>query len=189
MTYSLKSSTSGWGNSGGWASPYGGITSGGNNAGFNNNSGGTSGNSSSGNLSTGFGNNPTGGMMDVFSKLGDLREQQANNDQARFQADTNFQSGVYQNFDTQAAQRTEGIDTRARQQSSDLSSQRAQVQSGLNKDEAGYNAGLTKDIGNNAAKNTMAVNTNQINASQAASNLSKNQDLQRAFSQLPRRAE
>ena len=71
-------------------------------------------------------------LKNVFNDLGNIAETKANNDQRRFREDLPFQSRIYQDFDTEAAGRTEGIDTRAREQNSTLTKDRMRLQSTQN---------------------------------------------------------
>ena len=74
----------------------------------------------------------SGDLQNVFTSLGNIAETKAQNDQRRFREDLPFQSRIYQDFDTEAAGRTEGIDTRAREQNSNLTKDRMRLQSTQN---------------------------------------------------------
>lgn len=118
----------------------------------------------------------TGGLDNVFTKLGNIAETKAQNDQRRFREDLPFQSQVYQDFDNVAARRTRdlqsetmnqqaGIDTSAREQNSSLTKDRMRLQSTQNMAEE---------------KNRGAVQVNTTGATRDA-------DLKRALSVLPRK--
>ena len=78
------------------------------------------------------GSSSIGDLQNVFTSLGNISETKAKNDQRRFREDLPFQSRVYQDFDTEADKRREGIDTRAREQNSNLTKDRMRLQSQQN---------------------------------------------------------
>jgi hypothetical protein len=119
--------------------------------------------SSGSNLSTNFDGN--GSLQNVFTSLGNIAESKANNDQRRFREDLPFQSRIYQDFDTEAAGRTEGIDTRAREQNSNLTKDRMRLQSTQN----------------------MAEETNRGKVQVNTTGQTRDADLKRALSVLPRK--
>lgn len=85
--------------------------------------------------SSSLGSSSMGDLKNVFTELGNISETKAQNDQRRFREDLPFQSRIYQDFDTEAAKRTEGIDTRAREQNSNLTKDRMRLQSQQNMSE------------------------------------------------------
>lgn len=104
-------------------------------------------------------------LQNVFTSLGNIAETKAQNDQRRFREDLPFQSKIYQDFDTEAAQRTEGIDTRARQQASDLTKDRMRLQSQQN----------------------IAEEQNRGKVQVSTTGATRDADLKRALSVLPRK--
>tara|TARA_R110002126_G_scaffold5021_7_gene26367 strand:- start:3583 stop:4026 length:444 start_codon:yes stop_codon:yes gene_type:complete len=128
-----------------------------------------------------------GGLDNVFTKLGNIAETKAQNDQRRFREDLPFQSSIYQKFDdtadrrrrelqagelnqragidTQARNQTEGIDTRAREQNSSLTKDRMRLQSSQN----------------------MAEETNRGKVQVSTTGQTRDADLKRALSVLPRK--
>ena len=128
-----------------------------------------------------------GGLDNVFTKLGNIAETKAQNDQRRFREDLPFQSSIYQQFDdtadrrrrelqageldqragidTQARNQTEGIDTRAREQNSSLTKDRMRLQSQQN----------------------MAEETNRGKVQVNTTGQTRDADLKRALSVLPRK--
>ena len=104
-------------------------------------------------------------LQNVFTSLGNIAETKAQNDQRRFREDLPFQSKIYQDFDTEAAQRTEGIDTRARQQASDLTKDRMRLQSQQN----------------------VAEEQNRGKVQVSTTGATRDADLKRALSVLPRK--
>jgi hypothetical protein len=128
-----------------------------------------------------------GGLDNVFTKLGNIAETKAQNDQRRFREDLPFQSSIYQQFDdtadrrrrelqageldqragidTQARNQTEGIDTRAREQNSSLTKDRMRLQSQQN----------------------MAEETNRGKVQTSTTGNTRDADLKRALSVLPRK--
>lgn len=145
-------------NAGGWAAPLGGLTR------SRPNLASSSENNSSSSSSS-FSGSDNGSLQNVFSTLGNIAETKAQNDQRRFREDLPFQSKVYQDFDTEAAQRTEGIDTRARQQNSDLTKDRMRLQS-------------TQNMAEEQNRGKVQVNT---------TGQTRDADLKRALSVLPRK--
>ena len=121
----------------------------------------TSSSSSSSSSSLGF----NGDLQNVFTNLGNIAETKAQNDQRRFREDLPFQSRIYQDFDTEAAQRTEGIDTRAREQNSNLTKDRMRLQS-------------TQNIAEEKNRGQVQVST---------TGQTRDADLKRALSVLPRK--
>lgn len=119
------------------------------------------GSSSTTNINAGF----SGDLQNVFTSLGNIAETKASNDQRRFREDLPFQSKVYQDFDTEAAQRTEGIDTRAREQNSNLTKDRMRLQS-------------TQNIAEEKNRGQVQVST---------TGQTRDADLRRALSVLPRK--
>jgi hypothetical protein len=120
--------------------------------------------------------NDDSSLTNVFTNLSNINETKASNDQRRFREDTQFQSNVYQNFDTEADNRREGInsrsdyrqddiETRARQQNSDLTKDRMKLQS-------------TQNIKEEQNRGDVQVST---------TGKTRNADLSRALSILPRR--
>lgn len=120
--------------------------------------------SSASNTNTG-GFDSNGSLQNVFTNLGKIAEDKANNDQRRFREDLPFQSRIYQDFDTEAAGRTEGIDTRAREQNSNLTKDRMRLQS-------------TQNIAEEKNRGQVQVNT---------TGQTRDADLKRALSVLPRK--
>lgn len=118
--------------------------------------------SSSSSSNLGFSN---GGLQNVFTDLGRIAEDKARNDQRRFREDLPFQSRIYQDFDTEAARRTEGIDTRAREQTSSLTKDRMRLQS-------------TQNIAEEKNRGQVQVST---------TGATRDADLKRALSVLPRK--
>lgn len=112
-----------------------------------------------------LGSSSMGDLKNVFTELGNISETKAQNDQRRFREDLPFQSRIYQDFDTEAAKRTEGIDTRAREQNSNLTKDRMRLQSTLSKDEE--------------------VNKGKVQVSTTGQ--TRDADLKRALSVLPRK--
>lgn len=110
-------------------------------------------------------NSMNGGLQNVFTSLGNIAETKAQNDQRRFREDLPFQSRIYQDFDTEAAKRTEGIDTRAREQSSNLTKDRMRLQSQQN----------------------MAEEQNRGKVQVSTTAQTRDADLKRALSVLPRK--
>ena len=128
-----------------------------------------------------------GGLDNVFTKLGNIAETKAQNDQRRFREDLPFQSSIYQQFDdtadrrrrqlqageldqragidTQARNQTEGIDTRAREQNSSLTKDRMRLQSSQN----------------------MAEEQNRGKVQVNTTGQTRDADLKRALSVLPRK--
>lgn len=104
-------------------------------------------------------------LQNVFTSLNNIAETKAQNDQRRFREDLPFQSRIYQDFDTEAAKRTEGIDTRARQQASDLTKDRMRLQSSQN----------------------MAEEQNRGKVQVSTTGQTRDADLKRALSVLPRK--
>jgi len=121
----------------------------------------TSSSSSSSSDSLGF----SGDLQNVFTNLGNIAEAKAQNDQRRFREDLPFQSRIYQDFDTEAAQRTEGIDTRAREQNSNLTKDRMRLQSQQN----------------------IAEEQNRGKVQVSTTGQTRDADLKRALSVLPRK--
>ena len=115
--------------------------------------------------SSSLGSSSMGDLKNVFTDLGNISETKAQNDQRRFREDLPFQSRIYQDFDTEAAKRTEGIDTRAREQNSNLTKDRMRLQSTLSKDEE--------------------VNKGKVQVSTTGQ--TRDADLKRALSVLPRK--
>lgn len=115
--------------------------------------------------STGLSSSFNGDLQNVFTNLGNISETKAQNDQRRFREDLPFQARIYQDFDTEAAKRTEGIDTRAREQNSNLTKDRMRLQSTLSKDEE--------------------VNKGKVQVSTTGQ--TRDADLKRALSVLPRK--
>lgn len=115
--------------------------------------------------SSSLGSSSMGDLKNVFTELGNISETKAQNDQRRFREDLPFQSRIYQDFDTEAAKRTEGIDTRAREQNSNLTKDRMRLQSTLSKDEE--------------------VNKGKVQVSTIGQ--TRDADLKRALSVLPRK--
>jgi hypothetical protein len=115
-------------------------------------------------LNTSFGND-NGGLTDVFTKLADLNNTQANQNQRRFNEDLNTQSQVYQDFDNVAAERTSKINKGARQQGYELSSL----------------------LSAQGSKQNMAEETNRGQVQANTTNTIRNSDMQRALSILPMR--
>lgn len=107
----------------------------------------------------------SGDLQNVFTSLGNIAETKAQNDQRRFREDLPFQSRIYQDFDTEAAGRTEGIDTRAREQNSNLTKDRMRLQS-------------TQNIAEEKNRGQVQVNT---------TGQTRDADLKRALSVLPRK--
>jgi hypothetical protein len=107
----------------------------------------------------------SGDLQNVFASLGNIAETKAQNDQRRFREDLPFQSRIYQDFDTEAAQRTEGIDIRARQQASDLTKDRMRLQSQQN----------------------IAEEQNRGKVQVSTTSATRDADLKRALSVLPRK--
>ena len=124
--------------------------------------GSSSSSSSSGGSSLGFGSSS---LQNVFTDLGNIAETKAQNDQRRFREDLPFQSRIYQDFDTEAAKRTEGIDTRAREQNSNLTKDRMRLQSQQN----------------------MAEEKNRGQVQVSTTGQTRDADLKRALSVLPRK--
>lgn len=118
-------------------------------------------NGSSNTSTSGF----NGDLQNVFTTLGNIAETKAQNDQRRFREDLPFQSRIYQDFDTEAAKRTEGIDTRAREQSSNLTKDRMRLQSQQN----------------------MAEEQNRGKVQVSTTAQTRDADLKRALSVLPRK--
>ena len=112
-----------------------------------------------------LGSSSMGDLKNVFTELGNISETKAQNDQRRFREDLPFQSRIYQDFDTEADKRTEGIDTRAREQNSNLTKDRMRLQSTLSKDEE--------------------VNRGKVQVSTTGQ--TRDADLKRALSVLPRK--
>lgn len=128
-----------------------------------------------------------GVLKNVFSNLGNIAETKANNDQRRFREDLPFQADIYQKFDdtadrrrrelqageieqragvdTQARNQTEGIDTRAREQNSSLTKDRMRLQSSQN----------------------MAEEKNRGQVQVSTTGQTRDADLKRALSVLPRK--
>jgi hypothetical protein len=121
--------------------------------------------STSSSSSSSLGSSSIGDLKNVFTELGNISETKAQNDQRRFREDLPFQSRIYQDFDTEAAKRTEGIDTRAREQNSNLTKDRMRLQSTLSKDEE--------------------VNKGKVQVSTTGQ--TRDADLKRALSVLPRK--
>lgn len=112
-----------------------------------------------------LGSSSMGDLKNVFTELGNIAETKAQNDQRRFREDLPFQSRIYQDFDTEAAQRTEGIDTRAREQNSSLTKDRMRLQS-------------TQNMAEEQNRGKVQVNT---------TGQTRDADLKRALSVLPRK--
>lgn len=132
-------------------------------------------------------NSMNDGLQNVFTSLGNIAETKANNDQRRFREDLPFQSSIYQQFDdtadrrrrelqageldqragidTQARNQTEGIDTRAREQNSSLTKDRMRLQS-------------TQNMAEEQNRGKVQVNT---------TGQTRDADLKRALSVLPRK--
>lgn len=110
-------------------------------------------------------NSMNDGLQNVFTSLGNIAETKAQNDQRRFREDLPFQSRIYQDFDTEAAKRTEGIDTRAREQSSNLTKDRMRLQSQQN----------------------IAEEQNRGKVQVSTTGQTRDADLKRALSVLPRK--
>ena len=125
-------------------------------------SSGSSSSSSSSSSSLGFGSSS---LQNVFTDLGNISETKAQNDQRRFREDLPFQARIYQDFDKEADTRREGIDTRAREQNSNLTKDRMRLQSTLSKDEE--------------------VNKGKVQVSTTGQ--TRDADLKRALSVLPRK--
>lgn len=116
-------------------------------------------------LSTSTSSSSMGDLKNVFTELGNISETKAQNDQRRFREDLPFQSRIYQDFDTEAAKRTEGIDTRAREQNSNLTKDRMRLQS-------------TQNIAEEKNRGQVQVST---------TGQTRDADLKRALSVLPRK--
>lgn len=119
----------------------------------------------SSNSSFGTSTNSSDSLQNVFTSLGNIAETKAQNDQRRFREDLPFQSRIYQDFDTEAAKRTEGIDTRAREQSSNLTKDRMRLQSQQN----------------------IAEEQNRGKVQVSTTGATRDADLKRALSVLPRK--
>ena len=122
-------------------------------------------NGSSGTSTSSVNSGFNGDLQNVFTTLGNIAETKAQNDQRRFREDLPFQSRIYQDFDTEAAKRTEGIDTRAREQSSNLTKDRMRLQSQQN----------------------MAEEQNRGKVQVSTTGATRDADLKRALSVLPRK--
>lgn len=121
--------------------------------------------STSSSSSSSLGSSSMGDLKNVFTELGNISETKAQNDQRRFREDLPFQSRIYQDFDTEAAKRTEGIDTRAREQNSNLTKDRMRLQSQQN----------------------MAEEQNRGKVQVSTTGQTRDADLKRALSVLPRK--
>jgi hypothetical protein len=121
--------------------------------------------STSSSSSSSLGSSSMGDLKNVFTELGNISETKAQNDQRRFREDLPFQSRIYQDFDTEAAKRTEGIDTRAREQNSNLTKDRMRLQS-------------TQNIAEEKNRGQVQVST---------TGQTRDADLKRALSVLPRK--
>ena len=121
--------------------------------------------SSSFRVGAGTGTDVDSSLKNVFTDLGNIAETKAQNDQRRFREDLPFQSRIYQDFDGEAAKRTEGIDTRAREQNSSLTKDRMRLQSTQN----------------------MAEEKNRAQVQVNTTGQTRDSDLKRALSVLPRR--
>jgi len=121
--------------------------------------------SSSFRVGAGTGTDVDSSLKNVFTDLGNIAETKAQNDQRRFREDLPFQSRIYQDFDGEAAKRTEGIDTRAREQNSSLTKDRMRLQSTQN----------------------MAEEKNRAQVQVNTTGQTRDNDLKRALSVLPRR--
>ena len=105
-------------------------------------------------LGSGF---STDSLPNVFSKLGEISEQKAQNDQRRFREDLPFQANVYQNFDATADARREGIDIRARRQNSNLTQDRMRLQSQLNMGEEQNRGRVQSQVKDSDLKRALSI--------------------------------
>lgn len=121
--------------------------------------------STSSSSSSSLGSSSMGDLKNVFTELGNISETKAQNDQRRFREDLPFQSRIYQDFDAEAAKRTEGIDTRAREQNSNLTKDRMRLQSQQN----------------------IAEEKNRGQVQVSTTGQTRDADLKRALSVLPRK--
>jgi hypothetical protein len=96
-------------------------------------------------------------LPNVFSKLGEISEQKAQNDQRRFREDLPFQANVYQNFDATADARREGIDIRARRQNSNLTQDRMRLQSQLNMGEEQNRGRVQSQVKDSDLKRALSI--------------------------------
>ena len=118
----------------------------------------------------------TGGLDNVFTKLGNIAENKAQNDQRRFREDLPFQSQVYQEFDNVAARRTR-----------DLQSEAMNQQAGIDTSAREQNSSLTKDRMRLQSTQNMAEEQNRGKVQVNTTGQTRDADLKRALSVLPRK--
>lgn len=118
----------------------------------------------------------TGGLDNVFTKLGNIAETKAQNDQRRFREDLPFQSQVYQDFDNVAARRTR-----------DLQSETMNQQAGIDTSAREQNSSLTKDRMRLQSTQNMAEEQNRGKVQVNTTGQTRDADLKRALSVLPRK--
>ena len=118
----------------------------------------------------------TGGLDNVFTKLGNIAETKAQNDQRRFREDLPFQSQVYQDFDNVAARRTR-----------DLQSETMNQQAGIDTSAREQNSSLTKDRMRLQSQQNMAEEQNRGKVQVSTTGQTRDADLKRALSVLPRK--
>lgn len=118
----------------------------------------------------------TGGLDNVFTKLGNIAETKAQNDQRRFREDLPFQSQVYQDFDNVAARRTR-----------DLQSETMNQQAGIDTSAREQNSSLTKDRMRLQSTQNMAEEQNRGKVQVNTTGQIRDADLKRALSVLPRK--
>lgn len=118
----------------------------------------------------------TGGLDNVFTKLGNIAETKAQNDQRRFREDLPFQSQVYQDFDNVAARRTR-----------DLQSETMNQQAGIDTSAREQNSSLTKDRMRLQSTQNMAEEQNRGRVQVNTTGQTRDADLKRALSVLPRK--
>lgn len=118
----------------------------------------------------------TGGLDNVFTKLGNIAETKAQNDQRRFREDLPFQSQVYQDFDNVAARRTR-----------DIQSETMNQQAGIDTSAREQNSSLTKDRMRLQSTQNMAEEQNRGRVQVNTTGQTRDADLKRALSVLPRK--
>lgn len=118
----------------------------------------------------------TGGLDNVFTKLGNIAETKAQNDQRRFREDLPFQSQVYQDFDNVAARRTR-----------DIQSETMNQQAGIDTSAREQNSSLTKDRMRLQSTQNMAEEQNRGKVQVNTTGQTRDADLKRALSVLPRK--
>jgi len=129
----------------------------------------------------------SGALQNVFTNLNNMAETRANNDQRRFREDLPFQSSIYQQFDDTADRRRRELQSGTMQQQSDIDSGARQQQAGIDTSAREQNSSLTKDRMRLQSQQNMAEEVNRGKVQVSTTGQTRDSDLKRALSVLPRK--